>query len=56
MNQPCTISLAQRLLDPPTLGLRAPGQDAAIFWRALRWGGAGLLVGWLLRHLGTVGS
>jgi hypothetical protein len=50
------LSLAQRLLDPLPLGLRAPGQDAAIFWRALRWGGAGLLVGWLLRHLGTVGS
>ncbi len=44
------LSLAQRLLDPLPQGLRSPDQGAERFWRAIRWGGPGLLLGlWLLR-------
>jgi hypothetical protein len=44
------LSLAQRLLDPLPQALRAPDQGAELFWRAIRWGGPGLLLGcWLLR-------
>ncbi|MFM8606238.1 MAG: hypothetical protein ACKOBY_12100 [Cyanobium sp.] len=44
------LSLAQRLLDPLPQGLRSPDQSAERFWRAIRWGGPGLLLGlWLLR-------
>jgi hypothetical protein len=50
------LSLAQRLLDPLPVGLRAPGQAADLFWRALRWGGGGLLLGWLLQRLAGPGS
>jgi hypothetical protein len=50
------LSLAQRLLDPLPDGLRAPDQAAEIFWRALRWGGGGLLLGWILQRLAAQGS
>jgi hypothetical protein len=50
------LTLAQRLLDPLPVGLRAPGQAADIFWRALRWGGGGLLLGWILQRLAALGS
>ena len=43
------LSLAQRLLDPLPSALRPPDQGAERFWRAIRWGGPGLLLArWLL--------
>lgn len=39
---------AQRLLDQPLRGWLRPGDDGETFWRWLRWGGAGLLLGWVL--------
>ena len=50
------LSLAQRLLDPLPLALRAPGQEAVRFWQALRWGGGGLLLGWILQRLVASGG
>ncbi|MFN6133935.1 MAG: hypothetical protein ACK46L_13720 [Synechococcaceae cyanobacterium] len=50
------LSLAQRLLDPLPIGLRAPGQAAELFWQGLRWGGAGLLLGWILQRLASSGT
>ncbi|MCP9800510.1 hypothetical protein [Synechococcus sp. RedBA-s] len=42
------LELGQRLLDPLPAPLKG-GQDQ-LFWRALRWGGAGgILAWWLLR-------
>jgi hypothetical protein len=41
-------ALAQRLLDPLPPSLRSGGRDADVFWRALRYGGAGLLLAWWL--------
>jgi hypothetical protein len=43
------LALAQRLLDPLPVGLQAPVSGER-FWTALRWGGAGLLVAWLLQR------
>jgi hypothetical protein len=42
------LSLAQRLLDPLPTGLRSPDQGGKHFWRAIRWGGPGLLLAWWL--------
>jgi hypothetical protein len=42
-------ALAQRLLDPLPPALAAPLAADALFWRALRWGGLGLLLALLLR-------
>ena len=50
------LALAQRLLDPLPEALQAPGQEALLFWRVLRWGGAGMLLAWLLQRLATAGS
>lgn len=43
------LAIAQRLLDPlpPGLAARAEGER---FWRLLRWGGAGMLLAWLLQR------
>lgn len=41
------LALAQRLLDPLPPGLRAP-VAAERFWLMVRWGGAGMLLAWLL--------
>ena len=43
------LALAQRLLDPLPLGLRTP-VAAERFWVIMRWGGAGMLLAWLLRR------
>ena len=43
------LALAQRLLDPLPRGLQASG-DGERFWRGLRWGGAGMLLVWLLQR------
>lgn len=43
------ISTAQRLLDPLPAGLRHPEAGSERFWRLLRWGGLGLLLGAWLR-------
>lgn len=44
------LALAQRLIDPLPPGLRSGDEGAERFWRALRWGGVGLMVAWLLRR------
>ena len=41
-------ALAQRLLDPLPAKLRLPELKRERFWLILRWGGAGLLAGWVL--------
>ncbi|MBM5800684.1 MAG: hypothetical protein FJ077_07555 [Cyanobacteria bacterium K_DeepCast_35m_m2_023] len=43
------LALTQRLLDPLPQGLRASG-DGERFWRLLRWGGAGMVLAWLLQR------
>ncbi len=44
------LALAQRLLDPLPPALRAPNGNGETFWRAVRWGGLGLLLArWLAR-------
>lgn len=43
------LALAQRLLDPLPQGLRA-GPEGERFWLILRWGGAGMLLAWLLQR------
>ncbi len=42
------LALAQRLLDPLPASLRPPGQGSERFWIALRWGGLGAAIAWLL--------
>lgn len=42
------LALAQRLLDPLPVALRAGGRVAELFWRAVRFGGAGVLLAWWL--------
>jgi hypothetical protein len=42
------LALAQRLLDPLPVSLRAGGHGAELFWRAVRFGGAGVLLAWWL--------
>ena len=44
------LSLAQRLLDPLPEGLRSNRQGSERFWQALRWGGLGLMLAWLLQR------
>jgi hypothetical protein len=43
------LALAQRALDPLPLALQPQEGAIALFWRVLRWGGLGMMVGWLLR-------
>ncbi len=43
------LELAQRLLDPLPAGLLPSSRHGERFWSALRWGGLGLLLAWLLR-------
>ncbi|MCP9929485.1 hypothetical protein KBY82_01660 [Cyanobium sp. AMD-g] len=43
------LELAQRLLDPLPDGLLPSSRHGERFWSALRWGGLGLLLAWLLR-------
>jgi|LakMenEpi03Aug12_release.lakeMendotaPanAssembly.Ray.scaffolds.fasta_scaffold49212_7 hypothetical protein len=43
------LAIAQRLLDPLPAGLAARG-DGERFWRLLRWGGAGMVLAWLLQR------
>jgi hypothetical protein len=42
------LALAQRVLDPLPVSLRAGGHAAELFWRAVRFGGAGVLLAWWL--------
>jgi len=44
------LELGQRLLDPLPKPLRTGQGQAEWFWRALRWGGGGLVLAWLLRR------
>ncbi|MEB3296211.1 MAG: hypothetical protein VKL23_01605 [Cyanobacteriota bacterium] len=44
------LAVAQRLLDPLPAELGAPQRIELVFWRALRWGTAGMLIAWLLRR------
>ncbi len=44
------LELAQRLLDPLPAALKPTSRQGERFWSALRWGGLGLLVAWLLRR------
>jgi len=43
------LAIAQRLLDPLPEGLVIRG-DGERFWRLLRWGGAGMVLAWLLQR------
>ena len=43
------LELAQRLLDPLPTALLPSTRHGERFWSALRWGGLGLLLAWLLR-------
>ncbi|MEB3234329.1 MAG: hypothetical protein VKM98_02780 [Cyanobacteriota bacterium] len=43
------LAMAQRLLDPLPMGLRASAEGEG-FWRLLRWGGAGMWLAWLLQR------
>jgi hypothetical protein len=43
------LELAQRLLDPLPDALLPSSRHGERFWSALRWGGLGLLLAWLLR-------
>jgi hypothetical protein len=43
------LELAQRLLDPLPDALLPSSRHGDRFWSALRWGGLGLLLAWLLR-------
>jgi hypothetical protein len=42
------LGLVRRLLDPLPVSLRAGGHAAELFWRAVRFGGAGMLLAWWL--------
>ena len=42
------LALVRRLLDPLPVSLRAGGHAAELFWRAVRFGGAGMLLAWWL--------
>jgi hypothetical protein len=44
------LELGQRLLDPLPKPLRAATGQGEWFWRALRWGGSGMLLAWLLNR------
>lgn len=43
------LALSQRLLDPLPVLLAPPVRPELLFWRALRWGGPGLLLALWLR-------
>ncbi len=43
------LDLAQRLLDPLPEALLPSTRHGDRFWTALRWGGLGVLLAWLLR-------
>lgn len=43
------LELAQRLLDPLPDALLPSSRHGDRFWSALRWGGLGLLLAWVLR-------
>lgn len=42
------LALSQRLLDPLPEAFRQSAQGADRFWRALRWGGCGMVIAQLL--------
>ena len=42
------LELAQRLLDPLPVPLRFGRWQDQVLWRALRWGGVGLILAWWL--------
>jgi len=42
------LALTQRLLDPLPRALRTSDQGADRFWQALRWGGSGMVLAYLL--------
>lgn len=42
------LELGQRLLDPLPAPLRGGLRQEQVFWKALRWGGGGLLLAWWL--------
>ncbi len=42
------LELGQRLLDPLPAPLHSVRWQEEVLWKALRWGGAGLLLGWWL--------
>ncbi|MEI7951422.1 MAG: hypothetical protein WCH37_01910 [Synechococcaceae cyanobacterium ELA182] len=45
------LAMAQRLLDPLPEGLCCTSRrNTESFWQALRWGGLGLLLAWLLQR------
>ena len=41
--------LGQRLLEQQTVGWLMPQERGAVFWRALRWGGAGFALAWVIK-------
>ena len=41
--------LGQRLLEQQTVGWLMPQERGAVFWRALRWGGAGFILAWVIK-------
>ncbi len=41
--------LGQRLLEQETKGWLMPQERGAVFWRALRWGGAGFTLAWVIK-------
>ena len=41
--------LGQRLLEQQTVGWLMPQERGAMFWRALRWGGAGFALAWVIK-------
>ena len=43
------LALAQRLLNPLPPGLKT-ASDGEHFWTLVRWGGAGMLLAWLLQR------
>ena len=44
------LALTQRLLDPLPRQLAPPNRNEMMFWRALRWGTAGLLLAWWMKN------
>ncbi len=42
------LELGQRLLDPLPTALRASRWQETVLWKALRWGGLGMLLAWWL--------
>ncbi|MAH59041.1 MAG: hypothetical protein CMN91_11505 [Synechococcus sp. ARS1019] len=46
---------AQQLMDQPIKGWNRPRSSGEMFWRWLRWGGGGLVLGWLLAQATSSG-